>query len=53
MVRRLDPQLDYPRARRRCGRLDIAAIAGQLVGGGAAGAIVTAIVGAVMNAMKK
>jgi hypothetical protein len=34
------------------GSLDIGAMAGQLVGGGATGAIVTAIVGAIVNGMK-
>jgi hypothetical protein len=33
------------------GNIDIAALAGQLVGGGVAGAIVTAIVGYIKNSM--
>jgi len=33
--------------------VDLASIAGQLVGGGVSGAIVTAIVGMVLNAMNK
>ncbi len=32
--------------------MDIGAFAGQLVGGGVSGAIVTAIVGLIMNRMK-
>ena len=35
------------------GAMDIGAFVGQLVGGGASGAIVSAIVGIIMNAMKK
>jgi hypothetical protein len=35
------------------GGVDLASIAGQLVGGGVSGAIVTAIVGLIMNAMAK
>ncbi len=35
------------------GGLDLGALAGQLVGGGASGAIVTAIDGAIINNMKK
>jgi len=35
------------------GGVDIGALAGQLVGGGVSGAIVTAIVGVIMNNMKK
>jgi hypothetical protein len=34
------------------GDMDIGALAGQLVGGGVSGAIVTAIVGMIMNRMK-
>jgi hypothetical protein len=35
------------------GGVDIGALAGQVVGGGASGAIVTAIVGLIMNNIKK
>jgi hypothetical protein len=35
------------------GGMDISAIAGQLVGGGVSGAIVTAIVGVILNNLKK
>jgi len=34
------------------GSMDLGAMAGQLVGGGVSGAIVTAIVGMIMNSMK-
>jgi hypothetical protein len=33
--------------------VDIGALAGQLVGGGVSGAIVTAVVGLIMNNLKK
>ena len=60
----LAPSGVSPRADTRCansgacrvcggGGVDLASIAGQLVGGGVSGAIVTVIVGMILNAMNK